>query len=254
MKEIKLFVFGTILLSFNCLGEDTVSFQRKDSTIVCYGNEKNENQSEKTRFDCEFFFQLIAALGSLATFGAFVCLFFKDKSKQEQIDKLSSIATVLEAQNEAMCKQNGLISQQVEILRNIAISGKGNDDAIKELRDIEEKKLRLSVKPNLWLNVIGYDSFSGELKIDLNNKGEDAKLLEFNLISEDIELHSKSLPYNLDKGKRRYIFGRSIGFKSIKHCIYEIKIVYVDKLDHKYETTISGNGEQVIIKETREIN
>jgi len=253
MKRIRLFVLSAMFLSLNCFGQDSILFQERDSTIVCNSNENNKILSEKTAFNWEFFFQLLAAFGSLATVGAFVVLFFKDKSKQEQIDKLSSIATVLEAQNGSMCKQNDLISQQVEILRNISIGGKDNDGAIKELRAIEETKLRLSVKPNLWLNGAGYDGYRGELKIDLNNKGEDTKLLEFNLNSEDIELHSKSLPYDLDKGERRYIFGRSKGGKHIKDCIYEIAIVYTDKLDNKYETIISGVGAMVNIKETREL-
>ena len=66
------------------------------------------------------------------------------------IDKCTThnerLATILESQNGTMCKQNDLVSQQVEILRNISIGGKDNDDAIKELRAIEERKLRLSVK------------------------------------------------------------------------------------------------------------
>ena len=55
-------------------------------------------------------FQIIEAIGSLATFGAFIFLFIKDKNKQEQINKLTSIAAVLESQNETMKEQNNLIT------------------------------------------------------------------------------------------------------------------------------------------------
>ncbi|WP_343705889.1 hypothetical protein [Flavobacterium sp.] len=198
-------------------------------------------------------FQIISAIGSLATFGAFVFLFRRDKDKQVQIDKLAGIATILEAQNETMKMQNDLIAQQVNIFRNTGIL-KGNDEgAIAQLREIEEKKLKLSVKPNLWLNGVGYSGYDGELKIDLNNKGEDAKLLEFNLTSNDIILHSLSLPWDLEKGERRYIFGRQKGGKHIKDCEYEVDVIYQDKLDNKYLSKIKGIGANAKIIETREI-
>lgn len=206
--------------------------------------------------DCKtlnLIFQIIASIGSLATFGAFIFLFRRDKDKQSQIDKLTGIATILEAQNETMKLQNDLIAQQVDIFRNTSIL-KGNDEgAIIELKAIEEKKLKLSVRPNLWLNGAGYGP-DGELRIDLNNKGEDAKLLEFKLTSDDIALHSLSLPYELEKGQRRYIFGRPSGQKHIKDCEYEIDVIYNDKLENKFLSKIKGEGAHAKIIETKEIN
>lgn len=185
--------------------------------------------------DYDLIFSIINALGSLATFGAFIFLFRRDKDKQAQI-------TILEAQNETMKLHNDLVAQQVEIFRNTSIL-KGNDNAaIERLRDLEERKLKLSVKPNLWLNGVGYTGFNGELKIDLNNKGEDAKLIAFNLTSTDIILHDEHLPYELEKGKRRYIFGKASKDKHIKDCEYEIDVVYLDKLENKYTAKIKGIG------------
>ncbi len=198
-------------------------------------------------------FQIIGAIGSLATFGAFIFLFRRDKDKQTQIDKLTGIATILEAQNETMKLQNDLIAQQVDIFRNTSILSGKDEVAIKELKEIEEKKLKLSVKPNLWLNGAGYKGYEGELTIDLNNKGENAKLLEFNLVSGDIVLHSKHLPYDLDKGERRYIFGKSNGEKPIKDSEYEIDVIYSDKLENKYLTKIIGKGANAKIVETKQI-
>jgi hypothetical protein len=199
------------------------------------------------------FFQIIGSVGSLATFGAFLFLFRRDKDKQTQIDKLTGIATYLEAQNEIMRQQNDLIAQQVEIFRNTSILKGQNEKELIKLREIEEKKLKLSIKPNLWLNGAGYSGHDGELKIDLNNKGEDAKLLEFNLTSDDINLHSLSLPWDLDKGQNRYIFGRQKENKHIKNCEYEIDIVYKDKLDNKYLTKIKGKGADAKIVGTKEL-
>lgn len=180
-------------------------------------------------------------------------MFRRDKDKQTQIDKLTGIATFLEAQNETMKEQNNLIAQQVEIFRNTSIL-KGQDDiALGQLKEIEEKKLKLSVKPNLWLNGVGYKGLDGELTIGLNNKGEDAKLLEFNLTSDDIILHSLSLPYDLDKGQRTYIFGRQKGSKHIMVCDYEIDVIFLDRLENRYLSKIKGTGANAKIIETREL-
>lgn len=206
-------------------------------------------QSETTNL----IFQIIEAVGSFATFGAFIFLFRRDEDKQAQIDKLTGIAKILESQNETMKEQNDLMGQQVDIFRNTSVLKNADGNAMEQLREIEEKKLKLSVKPNLWLNGVGYKGDNGELQIDLNNKGEDAKLLEFKLNSDDIILHNKSLPFDLDKGQRRYIFGKQKGEKHIKYCEYEIDVIYQDKLENTYLSKIKGQGAKAKIVETKEI-
>lgn len=200
----------------------------------------------------ELTFHIISAVGSLATFGAFIYLFKKDESKQEQIDKLSDIAAVLDSQNESLKAQNDLMAQQVEILRNQALGG-DNNAAIQALHEIEAKKLKLSVLPILSTNGAGYNGSHGELNIKLSNKGEPAKLLDF-ILSEpsDIVLHSKSVPYDLEKGARRNIYGRTKGDKHIKDCEYKITILYQDKLLNKYRVLITGKGASVKIGDPTE--
>jgi len=61
------------------------------------------------------------------------------------------------------------------------------------------------------------------------------------------------LPYDLDKGQRRYIFGRQKGKKHIKDCEYEIDVIYEDKLQNKYLTKIRGKGASARIIETKEL-
>jgi hypothetical protein len=195
----------------------------------------------------EIIIQIIGAVGSLATFGAFLMLFKKDKNKQEQLDRLTVISSVLENQAESLRKQNDLISQQVDIYRNTSILNKQNDEALSRLKEIEEEKLLLSVKPNLWLNGARYKGYEGELSIDLNNKGETAILKKFELISDDLILHSEHLPYDLEKGERKYIFARTKGEKHIKDCAYS------DKINNEYKTEISGKGTNVKLIETLKI-
>ena len=195
-------------------------------------------------------FQIIGALGAVATIGAFIAVFRRDKDKQAQIEKLASIANILEAQNENIKKQNELVQQEIDIFKESVNLKAGDQQAIVA---IEEKKLKLSVQPNLWLNGAGYKGYDGELSIDLNNKGEDAKLLEFNLISDDIVLHSLSLPWDLDKGERRNIYGRRKGSKHIKDAEYEIDLVYEDRLHNRYVSKIKGTGNNVKIVSTEEL-
>ena len=165
-------------------------------------------------------FQAIASIGSVATFGAFVFLFRRDKDKQAQIDRLTGIATILEAQNETMKKQNELLAQQVDIFRNTSLLKGADQDAIRNLQAIEEKKLRLSVEPNLWTNGGGYNGSTGEFNIDLNNKGETAIIKEFINNTSEVTITNNSLPYELEKGANRKIFGRQSGEKHIKDSCY----------------------------------
>ncbi len=196
------------------------------------------------------------AFGSLGTFLTFVftliTIFRKDKHKQAQIDKLAGIASVLEAQNETMRQQNDLISQQVDIFRNTSILKGDDTSALNALREIEEKKLKLSVKPNLRANV-GYHGFSGEMQVYLYNDGEDASVLNIQLISTEIILYSSQTPIELKKGRQLEIRGRQAGNKHIKDCAIEIDVTYSDKLSNQYVSTIKGTGSGIKIVQTREI-
>ena len=182
----------------------------------------------------------------------FFFFFVEIKINKTQIDKLTGIATVLEAQNDTMKMHNDLIAQQVDIFRNTSILSESNGAAMNELRDIEEKKLKLSVMPKLWLNGAGYNGYEGTLTIDLNNKGENANLLEFNLISGDITLQNNYLPIGLDKGGKRAIIAKTNGKKHIKDCEYEIDIIYTDKLENKFVSKIKGKGANAKIVESIE--
>lgn len=157
----------------------------------------------------DLIFNIINSIGALATFGAFVMLFLKDKDKQKQIKKLTSIS-------KSMVK----------------------------LQEVSEKKLKLIVAPKLWLNGAG-TTHDGEVKIDLNNKGERATLIDFTLISGDVILHSKSLPWDLEKNSSRYIFARNNSEKRISDCVYKIEVLYEDALKNSFIFILEGVGSNV---------
>ena len=112
---------------------------------------------------------------------------------------------------------------------------------------IERQKLELSVKPRLWLNGAGYKGLSGELTIDLNNKGEAAYIDDFRLLSGAIILHSKSVPWDLEKGSQRNIYASSTGTQHIKDCEYGIEILYHNALNQPQHAIIKGIGNNVKI-------
>jgi hypothetical protein len=159
----------------------------------------------------DLMFNIINSIGALATFGAFVMLFLKDKDKQKQIKKLTSIS------------------------RSMA-----------KLQEVSEKKIKLIVAPKLWLNGAGTRA-EGEIKIDINNKGERATLIDFTLISGDVLLHSKSLPYDLEKNNSRYIFARNNSEKTISECKYKIEVLYEDALKNSFSLILEGVGSNVSI-------
>jgi hypothetical protein len=198
-------------------------------------------------------FQIIISLGSLGTFATFIFLLVENKSKQKQIDKLAKVAEILKVQNETMKEQNDLIAQQVDIFRNTSLLKNNDNEAIKELGRIENKKLKLRVKPNLIAN-IGYRGFSGEMQIYINNNGEDARVLKVQSNFSDVTLDNFPTPVNLNKGQRMQLSGRQVGSKHIKDCNIDIDLTYSDKLDNKYVATITGTGSGVKITRTQEID
>ncbi|OOQ61351.1 hypothetical protein [Mucilaginibacter pedocola] len=184
---------------------------------------------------------IAAIIGVPLSLVSIIKLVSKDKDREAQIGKLATIAIVLEAQTQAMLEQNQLLAQQVDIFRNTGLLHAQDGEAVAKLQAIEEQKLRLSVQPRLWLNGAGYRS-NGELHIDLNNKGEVAYLDEINLISGNVTLHSKSLPYELEKGERRNIYGRANDDSHIKDAVYMIELLYHNSIKQNYRAVIEGHG------------
>ncbi|QJD97694.1 hypothetical protein HH214_18355 [Mucilaginibacter robiniae] len=117
-------------------------------------------------------------------------------------------------------------------------------DSLAKLALLSEEQLVLSVRPDLYKNGARVRPDDGNIMIDLLNRGEHARLLQFNSISPDITLHSKSLPYVLEKGSERLVIARSNG-KNPNDCEYVIEVVYEDKLHNQYKINISGKGAYV---------
>ena len=165
-----------------------------------------------------FAFQVVEALGALATVGAFFMLFVKDRGQQRQIDELTTLAR----------ETTGL-------------------------RLLEHEKLKLSAKPKLWLNGASMQNKNNELQIDLNNKGERAILTRFEVLRGSVHVTNLNLPYDLEKGSNCLIFMRTPKNVDVRNVGYQIRIFYEDEVGTRYESVIEGIGTKVELVRTEEV-
>lgn len=121
-----------------------------------------------------------------------------------------------------------------------------------KLEELEEKKIRLSVKPRLTMNGGLSRGYEGELQLNLVNKGERASLKAFRVIEGEVILHNEHLPYELEKDQERKIFLRTKDRTNSNVVTYKVEIEYQDALDFKYISTFAGTGAQCKLIETQE--
>ena len=105
----------------------------------------------------------------------------------------------------------------------------------------------------MWTNGGGYNGSTGEFNIDLNNKGETAIIQEFINNTSEVTITNNSLPYELEKGANRKIFGRQSGEKHIKDCDIDIDVIYTDRLKNRFLSKIKGTGINIKIVDTKEL-
>jgi hypothetical protein len=189
------------------------STEKQDSVDIITKVKIEEDSNEK---NLNLIFQVITAVGSLATFGSFVYLFRRDKDKQAQIDKLTNIVTTLTS-----------------------------------LKDIENQKLNLSVRPDIKYNGCGYQGQDGEWHLDITNVGEKTTLTKLELISDGLILHNEYIPFVMEKDSTRKIFARTNTEKHVKDCEYELKIYHTDKIGNLHVAIFKGKGERAKLVETK---
>lgn len=162
--------------------------------------------SEQLWFGYDKIVALISALGSIATIGAFIFLFLRDENKEAQLAQLRSLAESMAAQAKSL-----------------------------------EQRLLLTIRPDIWKNVTQFNEHDRTINVQLNNRGEDARLLEFIIESDSVELDeiNKHLPYNLLRGEDRYIFMR-VTSANPNAVSYKLWVIYEDKLLNKYQMLITG--------------
>lgn len=177
-----------------------------------------------------------AIIGVPGAIAAFILLFLKDKNKQKQLDNLKEIAQNIEAQNETLKESNDLASQQIDVLRKMLLSP--STSGYNELAEIERKKLKLSIKPNLKSNHQQYRM--EELLVHITNTGEDA-IIDSVEFDEERFYHTNKLNagYVLKKDQNIVLRFRTKDNANSNYTSYEIEVKFHDKLDNPYSFKIN---------------
>lgn len=189
---------------------------------------------------------IIAVPGAIA---GFIVLFRRDKGKQEQINKLSDVVGQLEAQNEILIDGNNVLRDyQIELTTIL----EKNDEGGAQFAAIEEKRLRLMVKPRLWSNGGGYRGYENTWHMNISNKGESCVIDSIKQVDgNDIEFHNRE-GTEIEKDNSIILNG-STKNKHPKDTWFQLCIEYHDQGDYKYESIFSWNGGKVKLLETKEL-
>lgn len=124
---------------------------------------------------------------------------------------------------------------------------------LERVAEVLEKDLKLRYQPHLWINGVSLRGPENKINFDINNKREWCRLLDFKIVSGDLILDelNKHLPTELEPKfsndligdtTRRYIFTINNSEKQLNDVIYEIEIVYEDRLENKYSIGLNGVG------------
>ncbi|MCP1994629.1 hypothetical protein [Flavobacterium sp. HSC-61S13] len=222
MKQILPLIISFFFIVSFTTKSDSLSENKKSNSKTLISkkadtlNNNASNQVNKNEYNnLGLFFEIITAVGSIATFGSFIFLFRRDKDKQAQIDELTNIVSTLTS-----------------------------------LKDIENQKLNLSIRPDINLNGSGYQGTDGEWHLGIENTGEKTTLTKLELISDGLILHNEHIPFVMEKKSTRKIFARTNTTKHVKDCKFELKIYHTDKIGNLHIVIFKGIGSTVRERET----
>lgn len=194
--------------------------------------------------------QALAVPGAIVSF---IILFRKDKDKQSQIDRLTNIASKLEVQNEILKRSNDLQTEQIDVLRNSTILTKQDNEGANRLVALEEKKIKLSVKPYFKRQSIGWDSQIMDFKFV--NYGERATITSIiNLNKTELHFEDAKLPVTVEKGQLFILHLNRYNYNINPNQLeYKFEILYKDGLDNFYKQVLSGTGQRSELTEPEEV-
>lgn len=165
-------------------------------------------------------------LGIVTIFGAIIAavytwksikkLFKRDEQKDEQIRELAA--------------------QTAEIIKQTAL---------------QEKRIRMLVKPRLWTNGGGYDADS-TVRVIINNRGHMCSLNSWGVIEGDnVVFVQWKEPMEIDNGEFKTLTGTPE--EHPKNIRFVLLVKYSDQEGYEYESTFEYNKGSVQIIETKEL-
>ncbi len=216
---------------------DTV-YNSQDTIVVQFNTETSVSIPDNTikvdipeKAGLDVFASYAAIFGGLAAIiGAFIAfyqLFKRDRNKEAQIAELVNQTTEFSSQTAELIKQT----------------------------KINEKRLRMLVKPYLWSNGGGNEvdtSYSNNITMSLDNRGElcfydDYEILE----GDELNFQRWNRPIEIEKDKNIKL-SAPMAEKSLDNTNFKIKVFYHDQEDFKYEAIFEFKGGATKLLETIE--
>ncbi|MCC8360264.1 hypothetical protein [Salinimicrobium sediminilitoris] len=122
-----------------------------------------------------------------------------------------------------------------------------------KLNQLFERRLRMSVKPHLFINSIRTMGVDRTLGIELNNRGEIAFYSGCEILKENAEVTFQGWKKDIEieKGGRILLSGKAT--KNPSHIQFQMKIKYYDQENYQYESIINWDRGSALIIETKEL-
>lgn len=115
---------------------------------------------------------------------------------------------------------------------------------------INQKRLRMLVKPRIWSN--GGGRVGGRIIMDIDNRGELGFYDGYEIIDgENVAFEKWNRPIEIGKDARIKLTAPDID-KRLDNIQFRIKILYHDQEDFKYETIFDWKGGRTKLIETKE--
>jgi len=154
-----------------------------------------------------------------------------------------------------LCASIGAIATAISLIYLFVKDYKKNNriSNLERVAEVLEKDLTIRYRPHLWINGVYLKKTENCVNFNINNKREWCRLLEFKVLSGDLELDELNLhlPWELEPKfnenigndtTSRLIFTKNSSEKVLEQVEYEILITYEDILNNKYTTALSGKG------------
>jgi len=211
---------------------DTV-YNSQDTIVVQFNTETSVSIPDNTikvelpeKSGLDVFASYAAIFGGLAAIiGALIAfyqLFKRDKNKEKQIAELVKQTTEFSNQTAELIKQT----------------------------KINEKRLRMLVKPYIWSN--GGGGVGGNIIMYLDNRGELCFYDDYKIIDGDeVEFERWNRPMEIEKDDSIKLSAPMID-KSLDNTNFKIKVFYHDQEDFKYEAIFEFKGGATKLLETIE--
>jgi len=168
--------------------------------------------------DIKFWVDVFNILASIATFLAFLVLFRRDKSKEDQLVRLTGIAGELAKQNKVLQDQNKLLATQI----------------------------RNSMKPILILGSYSYLENLQKFIFKLHNHGMPAYIEKLKAIKDTFvkfQEEDHKVPLYVSKGNEFELRFRLINDVNLSQAELQFEIYFADINWNRYRATIEGQGQ-----------